>query len=107
MGMEDIKQKVENMRLNTLSFSNHLGLIEEDSDESIYLMRFIEYEISLGIERLNSVNNKRITSTLLKDEKIEQSLYDFLNTPDKETKWKYWSTTFTVYLGCWFLDFYK
>jgi len=55
--------------------------------------------MSLGIEKLNSVNNKKITKTLLADGKIDQSLHDFLNTPDKETKWKYWSTTFTVYLG--------
>jgi len=106
MGMEDILQKVKNIRLNTQSFCD-LGLIEEESDEVIYLMKFIEFEMSLGIEKLNSVNNKKINKTLLADGKIDQSLHDFLNTPDKETKWKYWSTTFTVYLGCWFLDFYK
>ena len=81
--------------------SKKLNLFVPNQDEYIYLMKFIDFEINLGIHNLNTCNNKLETKKLLDTHKISPEVHEQLN------KERYLSTTWTVNRGCWFFDFIK
>ena len=99
IGMEQLYYNAQDIKGNTECFCYELGMISEHDDEFLYLMKFIEMEINMGIYNLDTENNKEETEKLLQNYKISYEMYLRLNHG------RYFSTTRTVNIGCWFFDF--
>ena len=61
IAMNDLTEKANNIKHNTINLCNQLQLFHEHDEEYLYLMKFIELEIKLGIHRCASSNTNQET----------------------------------------------